>query len=239
MVADFNRLIVGLLLVTVVSICFILNLDIFLLVVILFLIIYDFHQLKLFNNIIQTVILLFAIFVFYLIIKFEIFLTNLYLIQIILVLLTLLFKKYRLIFFYFSVLIFCMIMFSINFIDRYFFYLIIGISFFNDTIAYIFGSKIKGPLILPKISPKKTWSGTIISFLISYLVLFFLNFGVFFSVLISVSLFLGDIYFSFIKRALNIKDFSRTLGGHGGILDRLDSMFLTTIIFQFYLLFGI
>lgn len=238
MVADLNRLLVGLLLVTVVSICFILKLDIFLLAVILFLIIYDFYQLKLFNNIIQIVILLFAIFLFYLIIKFEIFLTYLYLIQIILVLLTLLIKKYRLIVFYFSILIFCMLMFSINSIDRYFFYLIISISFFNDTIAYIFGSKIKGPLILPKISPKKTWSGTIISFLITYLVLFFLNFGVLFSVLISVSLFLGDIYFSFIKRALNIKDFSRTLGGHGGILDRLDSMFLITILFQFYLLFG-
>ena len=95
------------------------------------------------------------------------------------------------------------------------------------------------PLILPKISPKKTWSGTITSFILSTTVLFFLNFDLLFSALISISLFLGDIYFSFIKRSLNIKDFSSSLGRHGGILDRLDSMFFISIFFQLYLLLNI
>ena len=44
------------------------------------------------------------------------------------------------------------------------------------------------------------------------------------------SLFFGDNYFSFIKRKNNIKDFSNFIPGHGGILDRLDSMIFFTFI---------
>ena len=239
MVADLNRLLVGLLLVIVVCSSFILKLDIFLLSIILFLIIFDFYKLNLIKNTTQIVILIFTISIAYLNFKFEIFLTNLYLLQIILIISTILVKKHRFVLFYISIIIFCIIVFSIILNDRYFFYLIIGISFFNDTIAYIFGSKIKGPLIFPKISPKKTWSGTITSFILSTTALFFLNFDLLFSALISISLFLGDIYFSFIKRSLNIKDFSSSLGHHGGILDRLDSMFFISIFFQLYLLLNI
>ena len=47
-------------------------------------------------------------------------------------------------------------------------YIIIFTSFLNDSSAYLFGRLLKGPLIFPKISPKKTWSGTIISLLISF-----------------------------------------------------------------------
>ena len=239
MVADLNRLLVGLLLVIVVCSSFILKLDIFLLSIILFLIIFDFYKLNLLKNTTQIVIFIFTILITYMIFTFEIFLTNLYLLQIILIISTILIKKYRFVLFYISIIIFCIIVFSIISNDRYFFYLIIGISFFNDTMAYIFGSTIKGPLILPKISPKKTWSGTITSFILSTTALFFLNFDLLFSVLISISLFLGDIYFSFIKRSQNIKDFSSSLGRHGGILDRLDSMFFISIFFQLYLLLSI
>ena len=136
-----------------------------------------------------------------------------------------------------SVYIFCIILFNIALIDRNIFYIIILISFFNDTTAYIFGKTIGGPLIIPKISPKKTWSGTFISFILSTLLLYFLNFNFLFSALISIFLFLGDIFFSYIKRILNLDDFSLILKSHGGILDRLDSMFFVTIIFQIYLIF--
>ena len=51
----------------------------------------------------------------------------------------------------------------------------------------------------------------------------------------AISLFLGDIFFSYIKRHLNIKDFSMSFGDHGGVLDRLDSMFFVAIILQTYL----
>ena len=103
-------------------------------------------------------------------------------------------------------------------------------------MAYIFGRTLRGPLILPSISPKKTWSGTISSFLITTIVLFSLKFNIYFSAIISL-LFFGDILLSHIKRYLMLKDFSSLLGSHGGILDRLDSMFLVAILFHLYLLF--
>ena len=125
-----------------------------------------------------------------------------------------------------------MILFYLMNSDRNLFYLIFFISFFNDTVAYIFGKFLGGPRILPKISPNKTWSGTFISFLLTTLLLFSLNFNILISMIISISIFFGDIFFSYIKRFLNLKDFSPLLGSHGGILDRLDSMFFVTIIFQ-------
>ena len=49
----------------------------------------------------------------------------------------------------------------------------------------------------------------------------------------SLSLFIGDIYFSHIKRSINIKDFSNIIPGHGGVLDRVDSMIFLTMIITF------
>tara|TARA_B100001057_G_C22177500_1_gene691944 strand:- start:72 stop:416 length:345 start_codon:yes stop_codon:yes gene_type:complete len=109
--------------------------------------------------------------------------------------------------------------------------LIIAISFVNDTIAYIAGSNIKGPLISPKISPNKTWSGTSISFFVSTFTLVLLEYSLIVSSIMAISLFYGDIYFSYIKRKLNIKDFSTLLSTHGGVLDRLDSISFLVIIF--------
>ena len=47
------------------------------------------------------------------------------------------------------------------------------------------------------------------------------------------SLFFGDIFFSLVKRKNNLKDFSSILGGHGGVLDRLDSMFFFIVILNY------
>lgn len=130
-----------------------------------------------------------------------------------------------------------MILFHLSNLNRSIFYTVILISFLNDTIAYIAGKKIGGALILPSISPKKTWSGTSISFLASLTVLIYLNINFFIAIFVSISLFIGDIYFSYIKRYLNLKDFSSILKAHGGTLDRLDSMFFSVIIYQIYLFF--
>lgn len=236
MVADFNRLYVGISLLIAVCFSYIFNLDLLLLSIIALFIFYDLFSLKLTNLIVQLLIIAFILILYFLIKEYKIVFDYLYLIQIFFILLTILSSKYRFILFNVSVCTFCLILFFINYTDRYIFYLIIFISFFNDTMAYIFGSKIKGPLILPNISPKKTWSGTLISFSLSTFVLIFLNFNILFSILISIFLFLGDIFFSFIKRSLNIKDFSSALGNHGGMLDRIDSMFLISIFFQFTLI---
>ena len=239
MVADLNRIFVGISLLLAVCFSYFFNLDLILLFIIVLFVLYDLYALKLINTITQILIISFILILYFLINNFNILLIYLCLIQISLIFLTLLVSRYKFILFNITLCIFCLILFLINNADRNIFYLIIGISFFNDTMAYIFGSKIKGPLILPNISPKKTWSGTLISFFLSTIILIILNFDIFFSVLISIFLFLGDIFFSFIKRSLNIKDFSSALGNHGGILDRLDSMFLISIFFKLYLIINL
>jgi len=117
------------------------------------------------------------------------------------------------------------------------FFGIIILSFINDTSAYIAGRTLKGPLIAPYISPKKTWSGTTISFLISSTILVFLDFHLLFSVIISSSFFIGDLFFSYFKRLIYIKDFSNLLMGHGGFLDRFDSIFFATFLINFYIIY--
>ena len=113
--------------------------------------------------------------------------------------------------------------------DKIIFYLIF-ISFLNDTTAYIVGKTFKGPLITPNISPNKTWSGTLSSFIISFIVFYIFNFNFVECFFIASSLFFGDLFFSYIKRKYSLKDFSNIIPGHGGILDRIDSIFLSTVI---------
>lgn len=139
------------------------------------------------------------------------------------------FKKKVEIFFFFSLLFFLTVFHFILIENRNLFFLIILFSFINDTCAYIFGNLIGGRKIIPSISPKKTWSGTLISLIISSIILYlyFNNFII--SVIFSSLFFLGDIYFSFIKRELKIKDFSNILSAHGGVLDRIDSIYLFII----------
>ena len=105
-----------------------------------------------------------------------------------------------------------------------------------DTAAFLFGKKFGKKKILPNISPKKTWVGTIAGFISSMIFLLILNqFGYFpdvFSLVDVVVLGLitgifgqfGDWSESLLKREADIKDTSNILAGHGGILDRFDSL---------------
>jgi len=144
-------------------------------------------------------------------------------------------KSYVSNFFPIIIIIFLYFLINLLVIDREILYLCFLLSFLNDTSAYIFGNLIKGPLIVPSISPKKTWSGTLISSLISTIIFYFLGYNFLFSLIVGISFFIGDIYFSYIKRILNLKDFSNLLRSHGGILDRLDSVFLITIFYNIYI----
>ncbi len=234
---DFNyksRLSVGLIILLVVISSFIFNLDLFLISIIFLLITYDFYNLKIIK---LPFLILFCILTYLLNFLLTDSLKNIFTILICINILFIFFNdKFKKELFLLSIYLFSIILFNILSIDRNIFYIILFISFFNDTTAYIFGRSIKGPLITPNISPKKTWSGTVISFVLSTSLLFFLKFDLFFSALISIFLFLGDIFFSYIKRFLKIDDFSSLLKSHGGILDRLDSIFFITIIFQLYLI---
>jgi len=103
----------------------------------------------------------------------------------------------------------------------------------SDIGGYIFGKTFKGPK-LTKISPKKTYSGAAgsIIFTLILMCLLFLNFIQPFSykiilvgIMTSIFCQIGDLFFSLLKRKANLKDTGKILPGHGGILDRLDSIF--------------
>lgn len=111
----------------------------------------------------------------------------------------------------------------------------------NDVYQYICG-KTCGKRSITKISPNKTWEGfsggviltTITTIIICKFVLV-LNIHymilILFGILISVFGFFGDLFMSAIKRDLNIKDTSQLIPGHGGILDRIDSLIFVSPLF--------
>lgn len=104
----------------------------------------------------------------------------------------------------------------------------------SDVGGFIFGKYFKGPK-LTKISPNKTYAGAIGSLFLSLIIfsgsIFFFtqNFNlkiIFVAVLTSISCQIGDLIFSLLKRKVKVKDTGNILPGHGGILDRLDGIFL-------------
>ena len=112
-------------------------------------------------------------------------------------------------------------------------YLLI-ICIFTDIGGYVFG-KIIGGKKLTKISPNKTFSGSIGSFLLSifigYLIykiqtdLLLININIFILIIIiSFTSQVGDLFISLLKRKAKIKDTGSILPGHGGLLDRIDGM---------------
>ena len=229
LVFDTGRIFVGLLILLLVLSSYFLNLDLLLYSVITALI---FIELKI-SNILSLKYSLF----FFILYSFSIFFYFYFDLSIIyfclifpcLILISFfsIFLKYI---FVILTILFSIFFFHLLNINREIIYLIISISFFNDTTAYLFGKLLKGPLILPSISPKKTWSGTSISLILSFLILIYFNYSFLLSFVLSLSLFLGDLYFSYFKRKFHLKDFSSLLSSHGGIMDRLDSMFLITFI---------
>lgn len=123
-------------------------------------------------------------------------------------------------------------------------------TFLSDIGGYVVGKAIGGKKIT-RISPNKTYAGVIGSiifclsaipiieitqkFLISEIFIDFLSIKFFITGLtISIICQLGDLYISYLKRKLNIKDVSNILPGHGGVLDRIDGL-IFVLIFIFIL----
>ncbi|MBC7739457.1 MAG: phosphatidate cytidylyltransferase [Candidatus Saccharibacteria bacterium] len=101
----------------------------------------------------------------------------------------------------------------------------------SDTMGYFAGRLIGGPKFWPRISPKKTWSGTIAGWLGAGVVgVIFAAFGwvpwvfALLSPVIAVAGQVGDIVESWIKRRAGAKDSSNLIPGHGGVMDRFDAL---------------
>lgn len=119
-----------------------------------------------------------------------------------------------------------------------------SITIFNDTFAHAIGTAI-GKHKVNEISPNKSYEGYIggivagvILSTIVYLIIVNPYASIFKIALITFILsivgHLGDLFFSQIKRNHNIKDFSNIMPGHGGVLDRLDSIILVMIAFIYF-----
>lgn len=107
-----------------------------------------------------------------------------------------------------------------------------GIIWATDTGAYAAGRTIGGPLLAPRVSPKKTWAGLLGGMTASAVVgigfavamdLSWLVLGAFSAVLAVVAQ-IGDLFESSVKRRFNVKDSSNIIPGHGGVLDRVDGL---------------
>ncbi|NMH25183.1 phosphatidate cytidylyltransferase [Flavobacterium solisilvae] len=114
----------------------------------------------------------------------------------------------------------------------------------NDTFAFLVGKTFGKHKLFEKVSPKKTIEGFVGGFIFSivagiilaqFLMLQSYIHWIFIAVLASVFGTLGDLVESKFKRIANVKDSGTIMPGHGGVLDRLDSIiFVAPIVFLFY-----
>ena len=111
---------------------------------------------------------------------------------------------------------------------------------FNDVAQYVWGKMLGKHKIIPKVSPNKTWQGfiggvamtTLLSVLLSGLLTpLSINMAIAAGLIISIGGFIGDVTISALKRDIGIKDSGSLLPGHGGILDRIDSITYTAPLF--------
>jgi len=134
------------------------------------------------------------------------------------------------------ILIFCLMFFFFSNIEglKIILYILLLGCIASDIGGYVFGKIFKGPK-LTKISPNKTYAGSlgsIIFALIAVNLLFYYSIHYLSYKVIIISLIttifcqMGDLIFSFLKRKAKIKDTGAILPGHGGVLDRLDGIFL-------------
>ena len=132
----------------------------------------------------------------------------------------------------------------------------VAAALFTDVFAYFVGVKFGKHKMAPNLSPKKSWEGAIggvvcnLLFMLLCLVVFekllvkqdfFLPvwFYCIMVVFISVTSMFGDLMASLIKRYYGVKDYSNLIPGHGGIMDRFDSVLLAApTMYVFLLLFG-
>lgn len=125
------------------------------------------------------------------------------------------------------------------------------IAFMSDTGAYFIGSRFGRHKLAPLISPKKSVEGVyggvasaifgmlLYTLIMQYTFDFEVNYGyaLVYAILGSVTGVFGDLCFSVIKRQTGIKDYGKLIPGHGGVLDRFDSVILVSPLVELLLIF--
>ena len=122
------------------------------------------------------------------------------------------------------------------------------IAYLTDVFAFYFGSKFGKHKLLERVSPHKTIEGAVLGWLGGFLIAFiyasiFNYFGLDRLFIVILSIFLpiisqiGDLTFSLLKRHYGIKDFSNLIPGHGGLLDRIDSVSFVCLLMGVILTF--
>ncbi len=135
---------------------------------------------------------------------------------------------------YISIFCFIFFLFSNILHLKIILFILLCASAASDIGGFVFGKIFKGPK-LTKISPKKTYSGAIGSIIFTIIVfsglLFYFSKSfspiiLIVAIITSIACQLGDLFFSFLKRKSKTKDTGNFFPGHGGVLDRLDGIFL-------------
>lgn len=107
----------------------------------------------------------------------------------------------------------------------------------NDTGAYLAGSTLGKHKLFPSVSPKKSWEGffggLIASTVAAGLILGWEH--SYYGIIISIVATWGDLFESMIKRSVGVKDSGNIIPGHGGILDRIDSLLFVLPFMAFFL----
>ncbi len=120
------------------------------------------------------------------------------------------------------------------------------LTWVNDTGAYVTGSLIGKTPLFPRISPNKTWEGSLggvfFTLMFGYILSIFFDdipLGQWLGLALIVSIFgsLGDLVESMLKRSVDVKDSGNLLPGHGGLLDRFDAFIFVVPFAAAYLLY--
>jgi len=128
-------------------------------------------------------------------------------------------------------------------------FFLIFITQLNDVAQYCWGKALGRRKITPKVSPNKTWEGAIGGWITAALIFFFLApyftplkpvDAAIMAVIVPMAGFFGDITMSAVKRDIGVKDTSHLIPGHGGVMDRLDSLtFAAPIYFHLLAFFAL
>ncbi|ATF49396.1 MAG: phosphatidate cytidylyltransferase [Citrobacter sp.] len=117
---------------------------------------------------------------------------------------------------------------------------LVGLTEFNDIAQYLWGKSMGRIKVIPKVSPNKTLAGLVGGVATTTLAAAVLGplmtplsipMAMLAGLIIGISGFCGDVVMSAIKRDIGVKDSGTLLPGHGGILDRLDSLIFTAPVF--------